>query len=168
MKILIIGPVASGKTTVAKKISEHTGIKHYEIDSIVHNDKNNIKRSENEQINIINQINKNGDWIIEGTLRKNLYILLDLADKVIYIDIPLRIRRRRIILRYLKQKLGIEKCNYIPNKEMLKNMFRWTNDYEKEKNKFERNLRKYKDKVEVFNESSENIFKKFIKTLDNI
>ena len=47
-------------------------------------------------------------------------------------------------------------------------MFRWTNDYEKEKNKFERNLRKYKDKVEVFNESSENIFKKFIKTLDNI
>ncbi len=97
-----------------------------------------------------------------------MYILLDLADKVIYIDIPLRIRRRRIILRYLKQKLGIEKCNYIPNKEMLKNMFRWTNDYEKEKNKFERNLRKYKDKVEVFNESSENIFKKFIKTLDNI
>ena len=44
MKILIIGPVASGKTTVAKKISEHTGIKHYEIDSIVHNDKNNIKK----------------------------------------------------------------------------------------------------------------------------
>ena len=126
------------------------------------------RSSENEQINIINQINKNDDWIIEGTLRKNLYILLDLADKVIYIDIPLRIRRRRIILRYLKQKLGIEKCNYIPNKEMLKNMFRWTNDYEKEKNKFERNLRKYKDKVEVFNESSENIFKKFIKTLDNI
>lgn len=69
MKILIIGPVASGKTTVAKKISEHTGIKHYEIDSIVHNDKNNIKRTENEQINIINQINKNDDWIIEGTLR---------------------------------------------------------------------------------------------------
>lgn len=168
MKILIIGAVASGKTTVAKKISEHTGIKYYEIDSIVHDDKKNIKRSEDEQINIINQINKNDDWIIEGTLRKNIYVLLELADKVIYIDIPLRIRRRRIILRYIKQKLGIERCNYIPNIKMLKNMFKWTNDYEKQKNKFERYLRKYKGKLEIFNESSENIFKKFIKTIDNI
>ena len=43
MKILIIGIVASGKTTLAKKLSRKTNIEYYEIDSIVHDDKNNLK-----------------------------------------------------------------------------------------------------------------------------
>lgn len=38
MKILIIGIVASGKTTLAKKLEQQLNIKHYEIDSIVHDD----------------------------------------------------------------------------------------------------------------------------------
>lgn len=43
MKILIIGIVASGKTTLAEKLSNKLKIKYYEIDSIVHDDKNNLK-----------------------------------------------------------------------------------------------------------------------------
>lgn len=168
MKILIIGAVATGKTTLARKMSIHTGIKYYEIDSIVHDDAKNRRRSEDEQIEIINQINKNNDWIIEGTLRKNLYILLDLADKIIYMDIPLRIRKMRIIFRYLKQKLGIEKCNYKSDKEMLRNMFIWTENYEMERSYFEKYLSKYKGKIEVFNKSSERYLKKFIKSIDII
>ena len=42
MKILIVGIVASGKTTLAKKLSSQNNIKYFEIDSIVHDDKNNI------------------------------------------------------------------------------------------------------------------------------
>ena len=86
MKILIIGIVASGKTTLAKTLSRESGICHYEIDSIVHDDLNNRKRSIDEQLEIINHINKNKDWIIEGTLRKNLDVLLEFADKIIFID----------------------------------------------------------------------------------
>lgn len=40
MKILVIGIVASGKTTLAKKLSKESNIEHYEIDTIVHDDKN--------------------------------------------------------------------------------------------------------------------------------
>ena len=36
MKILIIGIVASGKTTLAKQLSKKLNIQYYEIDSIVH------------------------------------------------------------------------------------------------------------------------------------
>ena len=36
MKILILGIVGSGKTTIARKLSNRLNIKHYEIDSIVH------------------------------------------------------------------------------------------------------------------------------------
>lgn len=111
MKILIIGIVASGKTTLAKRLSQELNIKHYEIDSIVHDDLNNKKRTPQEQNEIIEKINKQADWIIEGTLRKNLHYLLEISDKIIYLDIPLQTRKIRICTRFIKQKLGIEKCN---------------------------------------------------------
>ena len=45
MKILIIGIVASGKSTLATKLSKQLNIKHYEIDLIVHDDENKKMRS---------------------------------------------------------------------------------------------------------------------------
>lgn len=79
MKILIIGIVASGKTTFARKLSKELDIKYYEIDSIVHDDIRHVKRTNEEQQLIIRQINEHKDWIVEGTLRKNLDNLLFLA-----------------------------------------------------------------------------------------
>ena len=147
MKVLIIGIVASGKTTLARRLSKETNIKNYEIDLIVHDDKNKRKRTNKEQQKIIEKINKQSDWIIEGTLRKNLYNLLELADKIIYLDIPIQVRKRRILLRYIKQKLKIEKSNYRPNKEMLKNMYKWTNEFENNKIELEEEILKYKEKL---------------------
>jgi len=155
MKILIIGIVASGKTTLATKLSKELNIKSYEIDSIVHDDVKKEKRSINRQINIINNIDKEKDWIIEGTLRKHLYFLLEKADKIIYIDIPLKERKKRIIKRYIKQKLGIEKSNYKPTLKMLFNMYKWTNNYEKNKYNFEQKLINYKSKVIILNDTKD-------------
>lgn len=160
MKILIIGIVASGKTTLAKKLSIKTNIEYYEIDSIVHDDKNNLKRSVEEQQKIIEKINNKNNWIIEGTLRKNLYNLLDISDKIIYLDIPLKVRKRRILLRFLKQKLKIEKCNYKPTIKMLKNMYKWTDDFEKGKELFEKEIFKYKNKLVILKNKKQ--IKKYI------
>lgn len=147
MKVLIIGIVASGKTTLAKRLSRENNIEYYEIDSIVHDDKNGIKRSNKEQQKIIKKIDKNTSWIIEGTLRNNLDNLLDMADLIIYIDIPLWIRKRRILWRYVKQILGLEKCNYKPTLSMLKMMFKWTDDFEDKRLEFENRISKYNFKL---------------------
>lgn len=155
MKILIIGIVASGKTTLAKQLAKKLKIKHYEIDNIVHDDLNNVKRTEQEQKEIINKINEQEDWIIEGTLRKNLDFLLDIAEKIIYIDIPLRKRKIRILTRFIKQKLGIEKCGYKPTINMLKQMYTWTDNYEKEREKREETINKHKIKLIKIRNSKE-------------
>lgn len=147
MKILIIGIVASGKTTLAKRLSKENKINYYEIDSIVHDDIKNKKRTDEEQKKIINKINEQANWIIEGTLRKNLYYLLNMADKIIYLDIPLHIRKRRILFRYIKQKLKIEQCNYKPNIKMLKKMYKWTKEFEDTQNDFEKELLVYNKKA---------------------
>lgn len=148
MKIYIVGIVASGKTTLAKELSAKIKVPRFELDSIIHDDENNgQKRSLEEQLQIIYGINNQEDWIIEGTHRKNLDELFILADKIIYLDIPLYKRRLRIFKRYIKQKIGLEKCSYNSNIEMLKMMYKWTNDFEKNKPEFERKLSKYKNKI---------------------
>lgn len=149
MKILIIGSVASGKSTYSKKLSSKLKIKRYEIDSIVHDDIKNIKRTPEEQLKIINKINKKDSWIIEGTLRKNLYYLLDYADKIILIDTKYRVRKYRIIKRYIKQKLKIEESNYKPSIKMLRKMFEWNKKFEKEKQELLKYLKKYEYKLEI-------------------
>ena len=149
MKILIVGTVGTGKTTLARKLSKEYNIKYYEIDSIVHDDINKKKRTPQQQNEIISNINKEDGWIIEGVLRENLEYLLETAEKIIYLEIPKNIRNKRILTRYIKQKIGIEKSNYKPNIEMLKMMFKWSNEFEKNRDEFENKLNKYVDKLEV-------------------
>lgn len=150
MKILIVGTVGTGKTTLAKKLSKQYKIEYYEIDLIVHDDENSgKKRAIDEQNDIIKKINKNEDWIIEGVLRKNLEYLLKLADKIIYLNIPKYKRNIRILTRFIKQNLKIEKANYKPDLKMLKNMYKWSKEDEERKEEFEKMLNKYEDKLEV-------------------
>ena len=93
-------------------------------------------------------------------MRKNLYNLLDIADKIIYLDIPLKIRKRRILYRYIKQRLGLEKCNYMPNMKMLKNMYKWTSEFESNKINFEKDLFRYEEKLTIL--QSKGKIKKYV------
>ncbi|MBE6082150.1 hypothetical protein EQM13_06855 [Acidilutibacter cellobiosedens] len=149
MKILIFGIVASGKTTLARKLSKELSIPYYEGDCIAWGFPNEkrYKRSNEEQKEIIDKINENGAWIVEGTYRESQKVLYDLADKIIFLDTPLYIRRYRIISRFIKQKVGYEKSNYKPTYDMLKHMFIWTNDFEKNRNVHEDRLMDYENKL---------------------
>jgi adenylate kinase family enzyme len=149
MKILIFGIVASGKTTLARKLSKELNIPYFEGDCIAWGFPNEkrYKRSNVEQESIIAKINENESWIIEGTYRESQRFVYDLADKVSFLDTPLYKRKLRIITRFVKQKIGLEKSNYKPTFEMLKHMFKWTKDFEKDRQTHESRLLNYKDKV---------------------
>jgi len=104
--------------------------------------------------NKIKCINENDNWIIEGTLRKNLYYLLELAEKIIYLEISKKTRNIRIFIRYIKQKLRIEKSSYEPTIKMLQEMYRWSNEHENNKYELERSLNMYKEKLEIINKKT--------------
>ena len=148
-KVLIIGSVASGKTTLAKRLSNLNNVPWYELDSIVYQRTatKRYKRTADEQIEVIMNIEKNGNWIFEGTDRQSYQCLYELADTIIFLDIPLWRRRVRIFLRYLKQQLGIEKCHYKSDMSMLKMMYKWTQDFERSRDEFEKKLQLYQNKV---------------------
>jgi len=148
-KILILGIVAGGKTTLAKRLSARLGIPWYELDTIVHHEtsEGRKKRTDEEQVEVIVDIDRAGRWIFEGTDRASYRCLFDMADTIIFLDPPLWIRRIRILTRYIKQKVGIEKCHYHPDLAMLKRMYAWTKDFEENRASFETNLRKYEHKL---------------------
>ncbi len=105
MKILIFGIVASGKTTLARKLSKELSIPYYEGDCIAWGfpGEKRYKRSNEEQKEVIYKINENNDWIAEGTYRESQEMLYNLADKIIFLDTPLHVRRFRIVSRFIKQ-----------------------------------------------------------------
>lgn len=154
MKVLITGNVGSGKTTLAKELSKTYNVPYFEIDSIVHSDKDNRKREEFEQASIVNKINReNKNYIIEGVLRKKLEFICNLVDYIIIFDIDKEVLRKRIKKRYIKQKLGLEKANYKPTKEFLNQMYIWleTYNYDKDKNI----IKKYSNKVIILRNNKE-------------
>ncbi len=133
MKILIIGPVASGKSTLAKKLNNLTSIPLFEIDNIVHDDVNKEKRSEDEQRKIINGIIRNNkEWIIEGIPRTHLEVLSSNATTIIYLDYPKNELKRRLQWRYIKIKLRLLKVNYDMNKELYDRLLNYIRNDNKE------------------------------------
>ena len=86
MRTLIVGGVGSGKTTLAKYLSEFFDIPVFSIDSIIY-DENNKKRDEKSQVKLANKINReNKEFIIEGVLRDSLDFLLNVVDQIIFLD----------------------------------------------------------------------------------
>jgi len=163
MKLLITGPVASGKTTLSKILSDYYEIERFEIDEIVHDINNNDKkRSLKEQTKMINQINKeNKSYIIEGVLRKDLDFILNLVDQIIFLDIDKKTISKRIKRRYIKQKLKIEKSSYKPTKDMLNNMYKWNNNFDDKD--FLKRLYKYPKKLIIIKNKKE--LKKYLNSV---
>ena len=114
-KIYIIGPVGSGKTTFATKLSEITNIKYYELDKVAWDDDNgNIKRSKEEALKIFKQILKNDSWIIEDVGRSKFKQGRVDADIIYYIKLSRLKSYYRVVKRWIKQRLGIERYNHPP------------------------------------------------------
>lgn len=148
MKIYIVGAPGSGKTTLAKKLSEEKNIPYYELDLIVFNDDDNHKRRSDEEIDkLFDKIIKNDDWIIEDVGRSKFKRAYDLCDEIYYLKFSRVQIIKRIIRRWRNQRKGLESFNYPPTIEQLFDFMKVANSYfKKEKAKLEL-LKQYGERV---------------------
>lgn len=170
MKIYIVGSVSSGKSTLAKKLSKTLKIPYQSLDEVVHvpdksNPWGNRKRKVEERDNLFYSVINQKDWIIEDTGRPCFEDGLKGADTIILLEISKKIRNYRIIKRWIKQRLRIEKCIYNPRYEMLKCMLKWAKDYDLGKDKLKDRISTYQEKVIVLRNNKD--INNFIETCTN-
>lgn len=162
MKIYIVGAVASGKSTLAKELSQLLHIEYTSLDQLVHipdqgSPWGNKKRPIEERDQLFLEILQKQDWIIEDTGRSCFEEGMGYADYILLLDTRPGIRKFRILTRWIKQRLGLEKCIYRPDIRMLKCMFGWSKDYDTGKDSLKERLRPYQHKVEIIHNSQEGL-----------
>ena len=90
MKIRIIGPVGSGKTTLAHQISARTGLTVTSLDELnwerlTQGDRH---REPAERQAILDRVLKQDSWLIEGTQYRSGQAVFDAADIIYVMDLP--------------------------------------------------------------------------------
>ena len=133
-KIYIIGPVGSGKTTLAKHLSKKYNIPYFELDKVIYDDFIGMKRSSFEIDNIFSDILKEEEWIIEDVGRDVFHLGIVEADMVYYLDVPGFILYKRCFFFFFKQKIGFMEYSYYLTISSLFQMFEWVNAGKEKKN----------------------------------
>lgn len=154
MKLYIVGPVGSGKTTLARKLSKETGIPCFHLDQVAHRKDptakiGNRKRPETERDAIFQSILSRTDYILEDTGRLCFARGLESADKILLLEPYTFLRLGRILRRWIRQNLGLERCGYRPTWAMLGNMMRWTWTYDTGKDGVRVRAERYPHKLTV-------------------
>ena len=132
MKIHIIGGPGSGKTTLASRLSRQLGIPHIDLDDLQWDNAKGsygTKRDPKEIDALLHQILQRDDWIIEGVYHKWCAQCFADADRIVLLETPRHICRSRIIRRFVRRKLGLEKGK----KESLASLaalLRWADRYQ--------------------------------------
>ena len=86
-KIIVIGCPGSGKTTLAEKLEEKTGLPLYHLDAIWHKaDRTHISRDEFDTR--LGEILALDSWIIDGNYTRTLERRIAACDTVILFDLP--------------------------------------------------------------------------------
>lgn len=135
MRIYITGPVGSGKSTLARRIAGELGMECFHLDEVAYEDDptdswGNRKRPIEERDAIFSGILSKENAIMEDAGRECFIRGMELADEVVLLDPPRRVRLMRILRRWIKQNLGMESSIYRPKLDVLKAMLRWSRNYD--------------------------------------
>lgn len=135
MKLDIIGSVASGKTTLARELSEKYKVPFYEKDNIVweRTPDGDKKRSPEERDRIFEEIIEKDSWIVEGSPRKCLRESFAYSDYIILLDSKTYTRLLRVFGRWIRQKTGKENYNSKPTLKFLYYNIKWVFEFNLER-----------------------------------
>ena len=130
MKIRIFGCSGSGKSYLAERIQKDFKIKHYDLDEIYWNTQTfpYQKREDRDREMMLSDIIMQKDWCIEGAYTNFAVETFSKADHIIIIQKSKVRCKLKVVIRYLKKKIGLEKGLKESLKD-VKDMFRLINRF---------------------------------------
>ena len=100
-RVMIIGQPGSGKSTLARQIGDITQLPVVHID-LIHWKEGWVERKGAEKDALIAKVHAQDTWIFEGGRSSTWPERLARADTVIWLDLSLPLRLRRVVWRTLK------------------------------------------------------------------
>ena len=109
-KIYIMGPPGSGKTSFARKICRSKKLKNYDLDDIKFRENKYKPIAPQKRNQKLQAILKHKDWIIEGSYASPwIKPAIKKADLILILKMPFLTTAKRILFRYLKRKISLDK-----------------------------------------------------------
>lgn len=121
-KIIVIGPACSGKTTLAKLLSEKLNISHLQLDSYYWTQKWKPLQQEEFREKVKDFLNINCQWIIDGNHSKVRDLLWGKANICVWLNYPFIKVLKRCLKRSFSRGINREEL-YSQNVETLKRSF---------------------------------------------
>lgn len=134
-RIHIIGGPGSGKSYLGRKLAQHCKLPLLELDDIFWDNTqaaDNIKRPEADRDQSLHNFITQPAWVVEGVYYKWLAESFNRADIIIVLNAPLWLTTGRVILRFIKRKLGLERSKAGSLKSQYQ-LITWSFDYAKTK-----------------------------------
>ncbi|MEN3089914.1 MAG: DNA topology modulation protein [Staphylococcus pseudoxylosus] len=100
-KIIVIGSSGSGKSTLSRQLSNILNIPVYHLDVLFWKP-NWVMTTKDEQIDIQNSLLEKSYWIIDGNYTGIMEDRLQLADTIVFLNLPRRICYFRVFKRLFK------------------------------------------------------------------
>ena len=128
MKIFIIGPAGSGKTTLAEQLSELLNYPHTDLDDLFWDNQKDffeIKREDTVRNKMYEKLLSQKSWIIEGAYLSWPSDGFSLADKLIFLDLKPHVLSFRIIKRFIRRKPGVDNCREKETLKSLVKLLKW-------------------------------------------
>jgi adenylate kinase family enzyme len=98
VRIAITGASGNGKTTLAQQLALRAGLRHVELDALHHGPNWAEPTNEEFRARVREAIEAAPDgWVIDGNYEPKLgETVLDAADTIVWLDLPLRLKLRRL------------------------------------------------------------------------
>jgi adenylate kinase family enzyme len=119
---VIASASGNGKTTLGRALAARLGVPFVELDSLVHGP--DWAETPDEELRaIVEPIVHSDGWVIDGTYRTKIgNLVLDAADTIVWLDLPLHVWAVRLLRRTFRRLTGRETL-WNDNRETLRGAF---------------------------------------------
>jgi adenylate kinase family enzyme len=116
---VIASASGNGKTTMGRDLAERMGVRFVELDALVHGP-NWIETPDDVLAAQLAPVLASDGWVIDGTYRRKLGDrVLEAADVVVWLDLPIRVWLPRLVRRTGRRLIGREEI-WNGNRESLR------------------------------------------------